>query len=162
MLTVFHINFLYSGTSVSVLCLGALTLRHNSSGPAYKLVQAKSVFSAATLKCCNTITLRCRNTKVSSQVLAIFSATVAVHSGVKFPAGSLEQPGSPSSPEGGGSHSRPHRSLSHLTGQSLLRSVPTEGLASSLVSNRPPQLPKSASFMQVRPATGYAPAQPPT
>ena len=68
--------------------------------------------------------------------------------------GSIDQPGSPSSTVDGSSHSRPHRSLSHLTGQSLLRNVPTEGLASSLVSNRPPQLPKSASFMQVRPSAG--------
>ncbi|KAL3159729.1 hypothetical protein ABBQ38_010135 [Trebouxia sp. C0009 RCD-2024] len=71
--------------------------------------------------------------------------------------GSLEQAGSPGSPVvsiGGGAHTRPHRSLSHLTGQPLLGNLPSEGLASSLVSNRPPQLPKSASFMQVRPTAG--------
>ena len=65
--------------------------------------------------------------------------------------GSIEVSGSPVSPADSISHTRLQRSVSHLSGQSFLRDMPTEGLASSLVSHRPPQLPKSASFMQVRP-----------
>lgn len=65
--------------------------------------------------------------------------------------GSIEASGSPVSPADSISHARLQRSVSHLSGQSFLRDMPTEGLASSLVSHRPPQLPKSASFMQVRP-----------
>ncbi|KAL0052814.1 hypothetical protein WJX82_008196 [Trebouxia sp. C0006] len=63
----------------------------------------------------------------------------------------IESPGSPASRVDSSGHSRVQRSVSHLSSQSLLRNMPTEGLASSLVSNRPPHLPKSASFMQVRP-----------
>ena len=97
--------------------------------------------------------LPCKNTcdfAVLSSCGAVLSSC-ALSSALQ--AGSIEPPGSPSSTVDGSSHSRPHRSISHLTGQSLLRNMPTEGLASSLVSNRPPQLPKSASFMQVRPTT---------
>ena len=67
--------------------------------------------------------------------------------------GSVGQPSSPAGSWDGSGHSRVHRSLSHLSGQSLLgRAMPTDGLGPSLVSHRPPQLPKSASFMQIRPA----------